>query len=148
MDIYSGYCQVVEEEEAHEILAFFALDGKQRWKVMHMGSLNADPKFVAMMMKLQMKWYTLAKESGLKIDASKIIVDDVLLCGHTANHILAYFRTVVGVLKHHSATLKLKKCRTFQDRCEFVVMNVAAGGTKYVQSQPEVFSTFSDQIHG
>ena len=50
----SGYLKVVLEEEAHERLAFFTPDGKRRRKVMTVGDLNAAPKFVAMMMKLQM----------------------------------------------------------------------------------------------
>ena len=61
VDMDSGYWQVVAEEEAHEILAFLTPDGKRWWKVMHMGALNADPKFVAIMMKLQMEWDTLVK---------------------------------------------------------------------------------------
>ena len=72
------------------------------------GALNADPTFVVLIMNLQMDWDTLAKERGLKIFASKIIVDDLLLCGSTAEQILAYFITVMDVLKHHRATLKLK----------------------------------------
>ena len=76
-------------------------DGKRRLKVMTMGSLNEYPTFVAMTMKLQMEWDTLAKEHGLKNVAYTIIVDDVLLYGITAEHIIAYFRTVLDVLKHH-----------------------------------------------
>ena len=73
-----------------------------------MGDLDEDPKVVATMMKLQMEWYTLAKERGLKNIASEIVVDNVLLCGCTTKHILAYFRTVLDVLKHHHNTLRLK----------------------------------------
>ena len=39
----------------------------------------------------------------------QIIFGGVLLYGCTVKHILAYFRIVLGVLKHHYATLKLKK---------------------------------------
>ena len=42
------------EEEALKRLEFFIPDGRRQWKVIHMGSLNAAPKFVAMMMKLKM----------------------------------------------------------------------------------------------
>ena len=105
----SGHWQVVTEEEARKRLELFTPDRKSWWKVMHMGDLNADPKFVSMMMKLKMEWYTIAKESGLKNIASKVIVDDVLLCGRTAKRILNYFRTVLYVLKHHRTTLILKK---------------------------------------
>ena len=82
---------------------------------------------------------TLAKERGLKFFASKIIFGDVLLYGHTARHLLYYFRTVLSVLKRHRATLKLKKCKYFQDRCEFLGVYVAAGGTQPAQSKNEAF---------
>ena len=62
-----------------------------------MGSLNSDPTFVAMTVKLQMELYTIAKEYGLKNIPSKIVVNDVLLYGRTVEQLLAYFRTVLGV---------------------------------------------------
>ena len=67
-------------------------------------------------------------------------MDELLLYGSTAEQILAYFRTVLDVLKHHHDTLKLKKCKWFQDKCKFLGMEVAAGGTKYKQSKNEAFS--------
>ena len=72
------------------------------------GTLNIDPTFVAIIMKIKMEWDTLAMERGLKNVASKIIVDNVLLYGRIADQLLAYFRTFLYVLKHHSATPKLK----------------------------------------
>ena len=56
----SGYCQLVAEEEAREILALFTLYVKWQWKVIPMGALNTAPTFVAMKMKLQMEWDTLS----------------------------------------------------------------------------------------
>ena len=64
--MYSGYWQVLVEEEAHERLAFSTLDGKRRWKDMPMVELNTSPTFVAIIMKLKIEWYTLSKECGLK----------------------------------------------------------------------------------
>ena len=72
--------------------------------------------------------------------ASKIIVDDVLLYGRTSGKLLVYFRTVFDVLKHHHTNLKLKKCKWFQDRCDFVGMDVAVGGTQPAQYKNEAFS--------
>ena len=107
---------------------------------MPMGSLNAAPTFLAMTMKLHMEWDTLAKERGFKNVASKIIVVDVLLYGSTAEQLLNYFRTVLYVIKHHPAALNSKNCKWFQDRCEFVGIDVAAGQTQPVQSKNEAFS--------
>ena len=92
------------------------------------------------MMKLQIEWYKLSKERGLKNVSSKIIFNDVLLYGLTSSQLLAYFRTVLDFLRHHRALLKLKKCKWFQDRCDFVGMDVAAGGTQPEKSKNETFA--------
>ena len=75
----------------------------------------------------------------MKNIASKIIFDYVLLYGRTAKQLLSYFITVLDVLKNHRATLKLKEFKWFQDRCEFVGMDVAAGGTQPAQSKMRLF---------
>ena len=54
--------------------------------------------------------------------ASKIIIDDVLLYRRTSKQLLDCFITVLDGLKHHHATLKLKKCKWIQDRWEFLGM--------------------------
>ena len=43
----------------------------------------------------------------------KIIIDDIVLYGCTSNKLLAYFITVLDVLKHHRATLRLKNYKWF-----------------------------------
>ena len=75
---------------------------------MPMGDLNAAPIFLSMMMNIQTEWDTLHKKPGLKHYSSKIIVDYLLLYIRTSNQRLAYFRTVLDILKHHRATIKLK----------------------------------------
>ena len=62
--------------------------------------------------------------------ASKIIVGDVLLYERTAEQLLYYFRTVLGVLKQHCTTLKLKNWKLFQDRCKFVGVDTAESVTQ------------------
>ena len=69
-----------------------------------------------------------------------MIFDDVLMCGRTENHLLAYLRTVLDVLKQHHTTIKLKKCKYFQNRCKFVGMDLADSGTQTAQSKNEAFS--------
>ena len=48
---------------------------------MPMGTLNAALIFVAMITKIQMEWYKIFKESGLKNVASSFIVHNELLYG-------------------------------------------------------------------
>ena len=63
--MYSGYFQVVVEEDAREILASFTPDRKRRWKLMPMGVLNVAPMFVAIMVKLQVEWVTFRTPIGI-----------------------------------------------------------------------------------
>ena len=150
IDLDSGYWQILAEKEARTRLAFFTPDGKKRWKVMPMGALNSAATFVAMMQKLQQQWDALAKERGINNVGSKVIVDDVLLYGRTADQLLRYFRTVLDVLKHHRATINLKKCKFMRDRCEFVGVDIVAGGNKPAESKYAAFealgrpNTFGD----
>ena len=104
----SGYWQVVTEEEEVQRLVLFTPDRKWQWKVIPMDTLNS-----AMMMKLQMESDTFAKERRLNVVASKIFVYDLLLYGRTSKQLLACFRTVFSVIKHHRATLKLKDQKWF-----------------------------------
>ena len=76
----------------------------------------------------------------MKNVASKIIVDNVLLYGRTAGQLLDYFRTVMNILKHRRDSLNLKIFKWFQDRCEFVGVDVVEGVTQPAQSQNEAFS--------
>ena len=76
----------------------------------------------------------------MKNVASKIIVDDVLLYGRTSDHLLVYFRTFMDVLKHHRATLELKTCKWFKDRCKCLGMDVTAGGTQHAKFKNEDFA--------
>jgi len=101
-----------------------------------MGALNSASTFVAMMAKLQKQWDTLAMERGLTGIGSKVIVnDDVLLYGSTPNH---------------CATINLKKCKFFHDKCEFVGVDVVTEGNKLAESKYAAFrrleqpNTFGD----
>ena len=101
-----------------------------------MEKLNTDPKCVAIMMKLHKEWDIWTKERKLKILDQKSLL---IIC--FCMDLLAYFRTVLEVLKHNRATIKPKKFKCFQEKCEFLSMHVAAGGTQPTHSKNEAFSS-------
>ena len=143
IDMDSGYRQVIAKEAAHERLAFFTLTGKKHWKVMPMGALNSAAIFVAMMTKLKAKWDQLAQERRITGAGLKVIVDDILLYGDTAESLLAYFRCFLEILQEHQATINLKKCKWFRNRCEFVGIDITPNGNRPSQSKYHSFRTLA-----
>jgi hypothetical protein len=143
VDMDSGYWQVIAEKEARERLAFFTPLGKKHWKVMPMGALNSAATFVAMMTKLKIKWDYLAQQRGITGAGSKVIVDDVLLYGDSVKSLLAYFRCFLEVLQEHRATINLKKCKWFRDRCEFVGVDITPEGNRPAQSKYHSFQALA-----
>ena len=63
----------------------------------------------------------------------------VIIHVQTVEQNLAYFITVLGILKNHHATMKLNKCEWFQDKYEFVVMYTADVGTQASKSKNDAF---------
>ena len=53
VDMERGYCKMVVNEEVQERLVLLPPDGKRRFKLITMGSLNESPTFVAMTTNLQ-----------------------------------------------------------------------------------------------
>jgi len=141
MDLDAGYWQVRVEEESKPKLAFFTPQGKKHWNCMPMGVLNAQSVFAAMMITISADWMRLAALADLSTAGSKVIVDDVLLYAKTIVELLAFFRIVLGVLRHYSATVKLKKCKFMPDRCEFVGVDVLPEGNSPAKSKHATFAS-------
>ena len=140
MDMDAGYWQVgVDEQASREKLAFFTPGGKKHWTVMPMGALNAHAVFVAMMTKLQTAWTANAVLAKIPCSGSKVIVDDILLYARTVSALFNLWRLVLTVLQHHSATIKLKKCKFFDTQCEFVGVDIGRDGNSPAASKFAAF---------
>jgi hypothetical protein len=139
VDMDSGYWQLVAEPAARAKLAFYTPNGKKRWTVMPMGALNSAATFCAMMETLKQEWNKVAAEKQIQHCDTKVIVDDVLIYGRDSDELIRYFGVVVDVLKHHRATLKLKKCKWFGKSCEFVGVDVTSEGNKPAESKLQAF---------
>ena len=104
-----------------------------------MGVLNSAPVFVAMMLELQRKWDELAEQREIKDFGSSVIVDNVLVFGRTKDELLRYFKCILEVLMYYRETINLRKCKWFQDKCEFVGVDVCAGGNRPAHSKFAAF---------
>ena len=106
---------------------------------MPMGYLDAAPKLVAMMMKLKTEWYTLYKGNVLKNVALKIFWWCVTVWVHS-QAAPRLFHNSPGCTQTPLRYTKTEYYKWFQDRWEFLGMNVAAGVTQPAQSQNENFA--------
>ena len=62
-------------------------------------------------------------------------MDGVFLYVQISLQLLEYFITVLGLLKLHHNILKLEKFKWYQNRWDFVGMDVASYGTQLVYSK-------------
>ena len=102
-------------------------------------ALNSAPVFVAMVMELQGKWNRLAEQQAMKDCGCSVIVNDVHVSGRVKDKLLRYFKCIMEIFMHYRATINLRKCKWFQDKCKFVRVDVCAGGNRPAHSK---FSTF------
>ena len=105
-----------------------------------MGALKSASTFVAMTMELQKVWEALAQARGIKDCGLKVIVDDVLVYGRDQEQMLHYSQAVLDILKHYHATINLKKCKWFQDKCEHAGVDVGTKENIPAHSKFEVFA--------
>ena len=103
----------------------FTTDVKLLWEVMPMGSLNADPTFLTMAMKILKIMVHIRK--GVQSEKHHIKNNCLwyFTLWITSEQILEYFRKVLDILKHHRYTINLKRYKWFQHGCNFVDMDVA-----------------------
>ena len=156
-DMDCGYWQLAMEENSKAKTAFFTPNGKKRWTVMPMGFLNSHAIFVAMMAVLKDEWTKEARKQGLDTSqcgdalhgesnvpgnedyGSQVIVDDVLLYATNTEILFKYFEIVLSVLQHHSATIKLKKCRFLESTLQFVGVDIGPDGNSPAASKFAAF---------
>ena len=72
---------------------------------------------------------------------AKLIMDDLLLYGRTADATFKYLHVVLTVLRKYRATLKLRKSKWFAKETEFVAIDVTGEGNKPAKSK---FDTIKD----
>ena len=59
--------------------------------------------------------------------------------GRDAEPLLQYSRAILGFLKHHRATINLKKCKWFHKNCEFVGVDIGAHRNSPARSKYAAF---------
>lgn len=142
MDMKSGYWQISVTRSSKSKTAFFAPEGKKRFRdVMPMGVKNAHPFFVAFAVRMKKEWMRLAMQQGLREDriASANIVDDIFLAASDIESLILLFKCCLRVLIQYQVTLQLRKCRFMQTTAEFVGYDVMPEGNAPAHSKFQTF---------
>jgi len=113
MDAMSGFHQIILDPRDRKKTGFITKFGLFEWNVMPMGLANAPSSFQRFMTRV------LTNEGGLH-RFSLVYVDDIIVHSRTFEAHLEHLRRVFVRLRHHSVTLKAKKCAIGFRRLKFL----------------------------
>jgi hypothetical protein len=146
LDAFSGYHQVRLSPASSIKTAFHAPHGrKYRWLVMPFGLRNCPIVFISMMHDFKEKWEEYCSKHGIdpSIDeGSLIIMDDILLHTLTEDNAFITLRGVCLVARKYHLTLKLKKCRWFPQKLEYVGVDLSLQGNQPASSKFGLLKTW------
>ena len=103
---------------------------KYCWLIMPFGLQNDLAVFVSMTYNLQEMWTRTYKVNiGCSNNhGSTIIIDNTLLFADTFDKAISILLSLLEVTKRYNLTWKLKKCRLFDSKVEFVEVVISSLG--------------------
>ena len=145
IDAYSGYHQIKMALCSIDKTAFSGPQGrKYKWVVLPFGLRNGPAVFTAMMYDLKRIWDEIISK---KIDLSKnngtrIIIDDLFIFAESLENALFMLEVICQVAERYCVTWKLKKTHFFDNKIEFVGVDVSVHGNQPASSKATVLQTW------
>ena len=113
---------------------------------MPFGLRNCPVIFIAMMHDFKALWESQCEEHEIEVDSdngSNIIMDDVIQFAVGDFTIKIIARCVCMIARKYNLTWKLKKCRQFPDKVEFVGVDIAKNGNTPAESKKARLSAWA-----
>lgn len=121
LDLASGYYQIPMGKESRHLTAFVTPDGHYEFKRMPFGLANAPAVFQKMINKLL---------GQRRFDSALAYMDDLLIPSTTIDDGFQKLKDVLELIHDAGLTLKLSKCRFFDETIEYLGYDVSAEGIK------------------
>ena len=126
LDLYSGYHQILMDEESIEVTSFTTKFGNYQFKVMPFGLTNAPSTFQREMNRILFPFI------------GKFVynfIDDILIYSKTIEEHLSHIRQVLAVFKEHKLKINIEKCLFMQKEVEVLGHKVSVEGLSPLDSK-------------
>jgi len=119
LDLYSGYHQILMDEESIEVTSFTTKFGNYQFKVMPFGLTGAPATFQREMNRIL---FPLIGKCVFNF------IDDILIYSKTEEEHLEHVRQVFDILNQHKLKVNIEKCTFMQPEVEVLGHKVSAEG--------------------
>lgn len=133
LDLASGYHQIPIAEESRHKTAFVTPDGQYEYNRMPFGLANAPAVFQRAIHKILSK-----SKAGYVI----IYMDDILIPSKTFEEGLQRLEEVLTLIREAGLTLKMEKCKFFQEQIDFLGFQIDKDGIRPGVQKVEAVSKF------
>jgi len=119
IDLYSGYHQILMDEESIEVTSFTTRFGNYQFKVMPFGLTGAPATFQREMNRILFPFI------------GKFVfnfIDDILIYSRTIEEHVQHIQQVLAVFKEHKLKINIEKCSFFQSEVEVLGHKVSVDG--------------------
>jgi hypothetical protein len=121
LDLACGYYQVPVAEESKHLTAFVTNEGLYEFNRVPFGLVNAPAVFTRMMKII---------ERRMRPHRISVYMDDILIPSKTIEEGFQKIEAFLKILKEEGLTLRLKKCRFFQRKVEYLGYEVTPEGVR------------------
>ena len=128
MDLYSGYHQILMDEESVEVTSFTTKFGNYQFKVMPFGLTGAPATFQREMNKILFPYIG---------EFVFNFIDDILIYSKTVEEHLDHIKKVLDVFKEHKLKINIEKCSFMQSEVEVLGHKVSDKGLSPLDSKIE-----------
>jgi len=134
MDLYSGYHQILMEEESIEITSFTTKFGNYQFKVMPFGLTGAPATFQREMNKIL---FPLIGKCVYNF------IDDILIYSKSVEEHLENIRQVLEIFKENQLKINLEKCRFMRTEVEVLGHKLTTEGLSPLDSKIKAIKEWS-----
>jgi len=133
LDLYSGYHQILMDQESVEITTFTTKFGNYQFKVMPFGLTGAPATFQREMTKIL---FPLIGKCVFNF------IDDILIYSRTVEEHLKHIKQVLDIFAKHKLKINIEKCSFMQTEVEVLGHKVSTQGLSPLDSKIEAIKNW------
>ena len=135
MDLYSGYHQILMDEESVEITSFTTKFGNYQFKVMPFGLTGAPATFQREMNRIL---FPLIGKCVFNF------IDDILIYSKTVEEHIQHIKQVLAIFKEHKLKINIEKCHFMQTEVEVLGHKISTKGLSPQNSKIEAIKAWKE----